>query len=391
MIILIVTAVLYLLYLTYERLLLNRQIDRIPLRICVTGTRGKSTVTRLLASVLRQDGRRVLAKTTGTQPSIILPDGEEIGVSRRGIPSIIEQKRIIKKAIDIKAKCLVVEIMSIHGENHTVESRQILRPNIVVMTNIRLDHIDAMGTTEDEIGTILCLDIPEKATVFVPEKECHPCVQKAVQNAGGRLFKIREGLSIPMSQVDSGLVGKEFTENVDLVCSLADHLNISGEVVLDGIRKVKQDMGAFKIWKYHSWDAQKTVFLVNGFAANDPVSTTLVIEKIKEVLPDTSERLIGLLNCRWDRGDRTQQWIESLRNRFSGYFESIYVTGAHAKVVKRKLKSSRILRQKLPEEIMKTILKEIGDNAVIFGIGNMRGMGCLLVDYWNKIGEAYGV
>lgn len=391
MVILIVTVVLYLLYLVYERLVLNRQINTIPLRIGVTGTRGKSSVTRLLASVLRQDGRCVLAKTTGSQPKIILPDGEEVDVPRRGIPSIIEQKRIVKKAVDIKADCIVIEIMSIHGENHTIESQQILQPNIVVMTNIRSDHIDAMGKTEDEIGSILCLDIPEKAVVFVPEKECRPCVRRAVQNAGGSLIKVRERISAPLNQMDSGLYRKEFTDNVDLVYSLANHLNIREEVVLDGIRKGKQDVGAFKIWKYQSQDVQKTVYFVNGFAANDPVSTTQVIEKVKEVLPEASDRLIGLLNLRPDRGDRTLQWIDSLRNRSFGTFESIYVTGAHAKVVKRKLKSPRILRQKLPEKIMKTILKDIGDHAVIFGFGNMRGMGYLLVDYWNEVGEAYGV
>lgn len=383
--------VLFLLYLTYERLVLNRQIKTIPLRIGVTGTRGKSSVTRLLASVLRQDGRRVLAKTTGSQPKIILPDGEEVDVPRRGIPSIIEQKRIVKKAVDIKADCFVVEIMSIHGENHTIESQKILQPNIVVMTNIRSDHIDAMGKTQDEIGSILCLDIPEKAVVFVPEKECRPCVRSAVQNAGGSLVKVRERISAPLNQMDSGLYRKEFTDNVDLVYSLANHLNIREEVVLNGIRKGKQDIGAFKIWKYQSRDIQKTVYFVNGFAANDPVSTKQVIEKVKEVLPEASDRLIGLLNLRPDRGDRTLQWINSLRNRFFGIFESIYVTGAHAKVVKRKLKSPRILRQKLPERIMKTILKDIGDHAVIFGFGNMKGMGRLLVDYWNEVGEAYGV
>ena len=50
-----------------ERLALKRRLSRIPLRICVTGTRGKSSVARMLASVLRCDGRSVLAKTTGSR------------------------------------------------------------------------------------------------------------------------------------------------------------------------------------------------------------------------------------------------------------------------------------------------------------------------------------
>ena len=53
-------------YLVLERIRLDRYRSAIPLTIAVTGTRGKTSVTRMLASVLRESGRRVLAKTTGS-------------------------------------------------------------------------------------------------------------------------------------------------------------------------------------------------------------------------------------------------------------------------------------------------------------------------------------
>jgi hypothetical protein len=40
-------------YFALERLLFERRLRRIPLRLAVTGTRGKSTVTRLIAGALR--------------------------------------------------------------------------------------------------------------------------------------------------------------------------------------------------------------------------------------------------------------------------------------------------------------------------------------------------
>jgi len=43
----------------------ERQLARIPVRVHVNGTRGKSSVTRLIAAGLRSTGRRVFAKTTG--------------------------------------------------------------------------------------------------------------------------------------------------------------------------------------------------------------------------------------------------------------------------------------------------------------------------------------
>jgi hypothetical protein len=89
------------------------------------------------------------------------------------------------------------------------------------------------------------------------------------------------------------------------------------------------------------------------------------------------------------------------------------VTGVHAQIVKRKLKTMvglnlsvekrspvcqtvysslkpvDILKNKPPEAMTKTMFAEIEDQSVIFGFGNMKGAGELLVAYWNKIGEAY--
>ena len=71
------------LYLAAEKILHEKRLKRIPIRIHVNGTRGKSTVTRLIAASLRRVGIRTLAKTTGTIPRLILPDGKEETILRR--------------------------------------------------------------------------------------------------------------------------------------------------------------------------------------------------------------------------------------------------------------------------------------------------------------------
>jgi poly-gamma-glutamate synthase PgsB/CapB len=433
---LIFSVLVFLLYLIYERISMNRQRNSIPLRISVTGTRGKSSVVRIIASILREDGRKVIAKTTGSQARLVLPDAQEIEVARRGVTSIIEQKRLIKKAAEIKADCLVAEIMSIHPENHYVESQQMLQPHIIVITNVRQDHTEAMGETKDEIAAVLSLDIPSRAKVFIPEKENLPLFEAAVKNAAGELITVQEGISSPLFHHAPELHRKEFPDNLDLVYALGKHLHIDQKVILNGILQARHDIGKFKIWKYHSPETQKTHYFVNGFAANDPESTWQVIAKVKKILPSASDKLIGLLNLRSDRGDRTKQWLESLRRGAFDGFNRIYVTGAHSQIVRRKLKSPKsrvrelsfrrnlvchqarcwiekrflrndilesgrrssvykvlqsvgILKNKPPEAIMQTMLAEIEDQSVIFGFGNIKGAGELLVDYWNKIGAAY--
>ena len=69
----LILLVLVLGYLVAERRLHERRLRRIPVRIHVNGTRGKTAVTRLAAELLRQAGVRTLAKPPGTGPSSTCP------------------------------------------------------------------------------------------------------------------------------------------------------------------------------------------------------------------------------------------------------------------------------------------------------------------------------
>ena len=71
-------------------------LNAIPLRIHVNGTRGKSSVTRLIAAGLREGGLRTFAKTTGTAPRVIDEDGKDRIIHRLRLPSIGEQVRLLK-------------------------------------------------------------------------------------------------------------------------------------------------------------------------------------------------------------------------------------------------------------------------------------------------------
>jgi len=385
---LIVCLVLCALYLVCERLLLDRRRASIPLRISVTGTRGKSSVTRIIASILREDGRKMIAKTTGSHARMVLPNGSEVEVRRRGIPSITEQKHLIRRAAQLKADCVVAEVMSIHPENHYVESQQILQPHMVVITNIRSDHTEAMGKTPEEIAAVFSLDIPEKAAVFVLEGEARAPIEARVRDAAGTLIKVPSGFSSRLQRLAPEIARTEFADNLDLVCALAEHLGIAESTACDGIRKTRQDIGKLRVWKFQSGETAKACYLVNGFAANDPESSLQVVRMVKNRL-DAGGQWAGLLSLRADRGDRTEQWIEALRAGTFDGLSRIYVTGAHAGVVARTIESARTLRSRQPREIMRSIMTELADQSVIVGLGNMKGAGELLVNFWSSEGEEH--
>ncbi len=417
---LLVSVLAFLLYLAWESHSLRRQRGTIALRLSVTGTRGKSSVARLLAAILRADGRRVVAKTTGSQARYILPDGSELEVPRRGPPSIIEQKRLIKRAARCQADCLVAEVMSIHPENHWVESRQILKPHVVVITNVRPDHLEAMGESKEEIATVFSLDIPAQACVFVPEKENYAPFTAAVKRAGGELIVVPAGLAARLLPAAAKQQSAEFSDNLDLAVAVAQHLGIAESIIWQGIAQARYDLGKFGIWRYRSPKTEKTHYFVNGFAANDPESTRLVLAKARAMLPTATTSIIGLLSLRADRGDRTQQWLHALLAGAFAEFDKLYVTGVHAALVARRLQAAAacpapaeqrstalpatpdnsalpsskkvgILKGKTPAAMMQSLLTECEDQSVIFGFGNLKGAGELLVHHWKAIGEAYGL
>jgi len=82
MTVLILATVLLILHWIFEYRRHKRNVEAIPIRVHVNGTRGKSSVTRLIAAGLRAGGRKTVAKITGTLPRVVLPDGREAAIVR---------------------------------------------------------------------------------------------------------------------------------------------------------------------------------------------------------------------------------------------------------------------------------------------------------------------
>ena len=74
----VAVSIIFILFLgVMETVSHRRNLMKIPLRILVNGTRGKTSVTRLVASALNEAGLMTYAKTTGSDAKWIMPDGSE--------------------------------------------------------------------------------------------------------------------------------------------------------------------------------------------------------------------------------------------------------------------------------------------------------------------------
>ncbi|MGD8536817.1 MAG: poly-gamma-glutamate synthase PgsB [Candidatus Aminicenantes bacterium] len=381
-------------YFVVERFRIIKTVRSIPLRICVTGTRGKSSVARLIAACLREAGFTVLARTTGSKPVIIFPDGKEREILRRGSPSILEGKKLLKFGAELKVDALVSELMSIHPECSFVESVQMYNPHILVITNVRLDHLAQMGSTRQDIARCFACSFPENGTVFVPQEEFYPVFEKSAQGMNTRIVRVDGDSLQEYSRSVAERLPNEFEENIRLVLALAEFLKIDTEIVFQGLKKAQPDFGSFKMWTMDVGVPPRRLILVNSFAANDPESTRRILSRLMKKDFLKGKNGVGLLNLRRDRGDRTIQWLKSLGENTFPEFRKIFLIGEHASAFKKKLKGlvdmeSFILKSMTPKGILEEISETVKAEVVLFGMGNMGGAGRELVEYWEDRGEPY--
>jgi poly-gamma-glutamate synthase PgsB/CapB len=159
MFIIFIFSIIFLISGIIEQINHYKRVKRIPIRIHVNGTRGKSTTTRLIAAGLREAGFKVLSKTTGTLPRLILEDGTEVSIKRRGKANIIEQLKIFTEAIKRKVNVLVVECMAVSPELQWVSEHKLVKSTIGVITNVRQDHLEEIGPELDDMAEALMFSL----------------------------------------------------------------------------------------------------------------------------------------------------------------------------------------------------------------------------------------
>ena len=165
-----------------------RSLDAIPLRIHVNGTRGKSSVTRLVAAGLREGGLRTFAKTTGTAPRVIDSEGKDRIIHRLRLPSIGEQVRLLSYFASERPQAVVMECMAVQPQYQWIAEHQMVKSHIGVITNVRPDHLDEMGPTEDDVAYSLCNTIPVDGILITGEDQKKDILKEVASSNRSDLF-----------------------------------------------------------------------------------------------------------------------------------------------------------------------------------------------------------
>lgn len=390
--VLLVVLIILSLYGLIEFYFHQKRIHSIPIRVHINGTRGKSSVTRLIGAALRESGIKTITKVTGTYPRLILEDGSEVGIYRKAGANIIEQLSITRFASKRNAQAIVMECMAVQPQYQWITENKMLHSTLAVITNVRLDHIDVMGYSLPEIATALGNTIPKNQYLLTAEKIVF---NKLKEIADKRNCKIQ--LAEPDLVTEKEMKGFsyiEHKENVALALAVSLHLGIERKTALNGMYKAIPDAGALKLSSVNAFN--KKINFYNAFAANDPQSTLMIWEKLRAEDELRGIKMI-LLNTRQDRLDRAKQLTAMVGHELKNQFDNLILIGQSSEIVEELSVSNGVQRNKIinlgwnePEAVFEAILAYTTEQSTVVAVGNMGGMGGKVADFFENRSVVYG-
>ncbi|PJZ79016.1 poly-gamma-glutamate synthase PgsB [Leptospira neocaledonica] len=358
--------------------------NKIPVRIHVNGTRGKSSVTRLIASGLKEGGFKVLAKTTGTVPRLILPDGSEKNIIRYGAPNILEQKFAIQEAVKQGADIIVLECMALVPFNQKISEEKLIRATHAVITNVREDHLEIMGPEKKDIALALSGSIPKSKVLFTSEKEFYPFFEEICRNKNTEIVSTFPEKYSHLNYMQ-GFAYYEHPENVILALEVCESIGIKPEIAIKGMWAHCPDLGATFFSEYDL--GERKIGFANGFAANDPRSAASIWENAILQFPEYVFK-VALVNCRKDRPERSEQMAKEILSWKKNPPDLILIAGEETEVFKKtclkwSLGNSKLedLKSMNAKEILFFFERSLPSNSIVVGLGNISGLGLELLEY----------
>ncbi|RZI01381.1 poly-gamma-glutamate synthase PgsB [Staphylococcus condimenti] len=357
----------------------NKRIKKVPIRININGIRGKSTITRLIYGILREDNYKVIGKTTGTDARMLYWfDEEEYPVVRKPQgPNIGEQKDILQNVNDNGGEAIVNECMAVNPDYQIIFQNQLLKANIGVIVNVMEDHMETLGPTLDEVAEAFTATIPYNGKLIVMKDDYTEFFKKEADKRN------TETIVVDKDKVEESLLREfdyiVFPDNVAIAMGVAEAVGANTDTALKGMLNAPPDSGAVHIHYYHK-NNTKNIF-VNAFAANEPQSTKAILQKVIDYKYPYEKKVI-ILNCRGDRLDRTKLFTENFITDVD--YDTLICVGKSTQLVTEVMKSQPDKKYlnfegKPFEEVEKAIYEE-SENALVFCVGNIHGNGKKVVN-----------
>lgn len=355
----------------------QRRLEQLQWRIHVNGIRGKSTVARNVAGMLREAGYVTIAKSTGTEAAVINREGVDEPIVRKGPPTILEQIEVTRRYVTDDVRALVIECMALKPEYQEVSERLIVRSNIGILTNVREDHQDVMGETLPEIARSLLSTCPRNGLLVTAEQ--NPELQEIIREvASARGTEVL--VADPASVTDAEMKRFDyiaFKDNVAIALAIAERIGIPRGLAMNGIVRAEPDPGVLRIKELLI--GGKRVTWANLFAVNDRESMVVAMERLAPYINEDTLS-IGILNNRTDRERRALQFADVAVEDLS--FDRLVTFGAHEGVVTERLVANGVSRAEilnlgddhhpsLEEIVDQMIIRQPAEHLLVVGFVNI--------------------
>lgn len=286
-----------------ERSRHQRNLNAIGLRIVINGIRGKSSISRLVAGAFRDSPHIVAAKTTGTAARFIYPGGREVPIKRvNKVVNVIEQVGVVQRAANLRANVLVAECMAVQPDLQELNQQVLIQAHIVVISNIRADHLEEMGPTLEDVARSLARSMPHRGICVTAEKDYFHILEEEAYVRRTALHyanpdEVTDEEMAPFTWIT-------FKENVAIALTVAQLCGVDRQAALEGMYAAAPNPGALRI---ETFIRDGYVYqAANLFAANDPDSTLMNLRLLRE-RGLIRQQVTLVINCREDRVERNAQ------------------------------------------------------------------------------------
>lgn len=385
----------YLAFLVGERVLLKYARRRLKLVVHVNGTRGKSTVARMVHCILLEAGYSAWGKTTGTEPRLLFPDGGERLIRRLGPANVREQRNMLLAAVRGGADALVFECNAVRPELQLVSSA-FLDPDLLVITNARLDHGAEQGDAEMAAASFAAT-IPAGRTLASSDTVHKALWETEVAKKAARFVFVDPGEGEGLG---------DLPENIACAFAVADWLGLPRDRAAEALRGYKPDPGAFSLFSWTRTAGQR-VWFADALAANDPKSSDRLIQMAlasaeKEGMdlgltvgmdpaPGHTDRIL-LVALRRDRPERTSLFVDyALERCLSGgslLYDKVVFMGLIPRGERRRLAEAGVRYEMISSSNEKALLARLcsqvdssGGDVFIAAVGNRVGRGKAIHDW----------
>lgn len=298
-------------------------LDSMTLRVSVSGTRGKSALTKSTAQALHDRGLSVYAKVTGTDP-LSFKDGKWNPIKRDPKNKAILEENMWEVKRYWPMDACVLENQGITPYTMNVFNELFVRPNYLFIANVRRDHAGDLARSLPRMAKAFAHSAPRKTTLVNGERDPKliKIMEKVCKDRGVRFLDASpERMEIP------GL------ENIAILDTFLQ------DWIGEGLTSSEKSTLRSRLQKRFTWgpSSLEGVKWFHGAEINDVDSTREVFNYLqkKHPLPTTM-----VAYFRHDRTDRTATFIPYLRDLLKeGKIERVVLGGHRASMAARILRS----------------------------------------------------